>query len=188
MPATMQDLIVLFRYNTWADAKVFDLTAQQDSQTLQAPAPGTRDTVTGTLAHLASVEYAYLAMLEQRPPSSREEVLRWAAHDLAWFPDQMRQIGSGFVRLLESSTDDNLASLLDVPWFDFALTRRDGLIQVLSHSAQHRSQVLSWLSAQGIQTPDLDYVLMLREAHEASNPKRVRNPATERRLSTRPAS
>lgn len=164
MPDTMQDLIVLFRHNTWANAKVFDLAAQQDPQTLQATAPGTRDTVTGTLAHLASVEYAYLAMLEQRPPSSREEVMRWAAHDLAWFPDQMRQIGSSFVRLLESSTDDSLASPLNIPWFDFALTRRDGLIQVLSHSAQHRSQVLSWLSAQGIQTPDLDYVLMLREA------------------------
>jgi len=164
----MQDLVILFHHNTWANAKVFDLAAQQDPRTLQASALGTRDTVTGTLAHLASVEYAYLAMLEQRPPSSREEVMRWAAHDLTWFPEQMRQIGEAFVRLLESTTDDSLGLPLNVAWFDFQMTRRDGLIQVLSHSAQHRSQVLSWLSTQGIQTPDLDYVLMLREAHESS--------------------
>ena len=81
------------------------------------------------------------------------------------------------MRLLESSTDDRLASPLNVPWFDFALTRRDGLIQVLSHSAQHRSQVLSWLSRQGIQTPDLDYVLMLRETHEASKPQTREEPS-----------
>lgn len=164
----MQDLITLFHYNTWANAKVFDLAAQQDPHMVTSRAPGTRDTVTVTLAHLASVEYAYLGMLEERPSSSRDEVMRWAAHDLAWFPGQMRQIGASFVRLLESSTDESLAAPLSVPWFDFALTRREGLIQVLSHSAQHRSQVLSWLSAQGVRTPDLDYVVLMREAREAA--------------------
>jgi uncharacterized damage-inducible protein DinB len=78
----------------------------------------------------------------------------------------MLQIESDFVRLLESSSDDTLASPLNVPWFDFAMTCRDGLLQVLTHSAQHRSQVLSRLSAQGIATPDLDYVLMLREVQQ----------------------
>jgi uncharacterized damage-inducible protein DinB len=164
----MQDLIALFRYNTWANAKVFDLAAQQNSETLLATAPGTHGTVTTTLAHLASVEYAYLAMLEQRAPISREEVLRWAAHDIAWFPNTMREIGSRFERLLESSSHESLAAPLNVPWFQFTMSRQDGLIQVLSHSGQHRSQVLSWLSARGIETPDLDYVLMLREAHDAS--------------------
>jgi uncharacterized damage-inducible protein DinB len=167
----MQDLMTLFGYNTWANAKVFDLAAQQDPHIVTVSAPGTRDTVTVTLAHLASVEYAYLTMLERRTPSSREEMMRWAAHDLAWFPGQMRQIGAGFARLLETSTDESLAAPLNVPWFDFALTCREGLIQVLSHSAQHRSQVLSWLSAQGISTPDLDYVLMVREAREAARPR-----------------
>ena len=33
-----------------------------------------------------------------------------------------------------------------MPWFTFQLTARKGLRQVLTHSAQHRSQVLSWLS------------------------------------------
>lgn len=164
MPTPSRDLIALFQYNTWANAKVFNLAAEQDRETVRAAAPGTRDTVTGTLAHLAAVEYAYLRMLEQRPPGSREDMMRWAAHDLDWFPEQMRQIGSGYVRMLESSSDETLGSRLNVPWFDFAMTCRDGLLQVLTHSAQHRSQVLSWLSSQGIRTPDLDYVLMLREA------------------------
>ena len=30
MPTPMQDLITLFRHNTWANGKVFDLAAQQD--------------------------------------------------------------------------------------------------------------------------------------------------------------
>jgi uncharacterized damage-inducible protein DinB len=52
----MQDLIELFRHNTWANAKVFDLAAGLDSQLVNEAAPGTRDTVLGTLAHLAAVE------------------------------------------------------------------------------------------------------------------------------------
>jgi uncharacterized damage-inducible protein DinB len=75
----------------------------------------------------------------------------------------MRELGTRFVRLLESSTPQTLAAPLNMPWFTVQLTAREGLRQVLTHSAQHRSQVLSWLSAQGTPTPDLDYVLMLRE-------------------------
>jgi uncharacterized damage-inducible protein DinB len=159
----MQDLIELFRHNTWANAKVFDLTVGLDSQLVKEVAPGTRDTVLGTLAHLAAVEYAYLGMLDGHPPQSRQEVQAWAAHELNWFREQVRDLGDRFVRLLESSTPQTLAAPLNVPWFTFRLTAREGLRRVLTHSAQHRSQVLSWLSTQGIDTPDLDYVLMLQE-------------------------
>jgi uncharacterized damage-inducible protein DinB len=163
----IQDLIALFRHNTWANAKVFDLAAGLDSQLVREVAPGTRDTVLGTLAHLAGVEYAYIGMLDGHPPPSRQEVQAWATHDLSWFPDQMRDPGDRFVRLLESSTTETLAAPLNVPWFTFQLTAREGLWQVLTHSAQHRSQVLSWLSARGIDTPDVDCVFMLREERTA---------------------
>jgi len=162
------DLLELFRHNTWANLKVFHLAAQQPAAAVEAAAPGTRDTVLGTLAHLASVEYAYLRMLQRRPFASIEEVQRWAAHELSWFPEQMGQIGQDFRHLLETSTPEQLDQSLGVPWFPFEVTAREGLRQVLSHSAQHRSQVLSWLSAQGVATPDLDYVLMLREERAPS--------------------
>jgi uncharacterized damage-inducible protein DinB len=55
-----------------------------------------------------------------------------------------------------------------MPALNVPVTARDGLLQVLTHSSQHRSQVLSWLSAHGISTPDLDYVLMLREQRGGS--------------------
>jgi uncharacterized damage-inducible protein DinB len=159
----MQDLIELYRHNTWANAKVFDLAAGVDAQVVKEAAPGTRDTVFGTLVHLASVEYAYVRMIEGNPPQSLQEVQIWAANELSWCQQEMRELGARFVRLIESSTPDALAAALNVPWFTFQLTRREGLRQVLTHSAQHRSQVLSWLSTRGIETPDLDYVLMLRE-------------------------
>jgi uncharacterized damage-inducible protein DinB len=165
----MQDLIALFGHNTWANAKVFDLAANLDARFVRQVAPGTRGTVLDTLAHLAGVEYAYFGMLSGQPPQSRQEVQAWANHDLSWLAEQMRGVGDRFVRFLESSTPETLAAPLNVPWFTFRLMAREGLWQVLTHSAQHRSQVLSWLSTRGIDTPDLDYVLMLQEVRTGTS-------------------
>jgi hypothetical protein len=79
---------------------------------LKEAAPGTRDTVFGTLAHLASVEYAYVRMIEDNPPQSQKEVQTWAAHELSWFQQEMRELGARFMRFIESSTPDALAAPL----------------------------------------------------------------------------
>jgi uncharacterized damage-inducible protein DinB len=156
----MQDLIALYRHNAWANRKVFDLAFGVDAALLAAPAPGTRDTVTGTLKHLARVEYGYLAMMEQRAAEPRQE---YEARDFSWFSGHLDDVALGYQQLLASATDELLDRDMGIPWFDFPISVREGLRQVLTHSAQHRSQVLSWLSARGIETPDLDYALMLGE-------------------------
>jgi len=158
--SSVQDLLDLYRHNAWANRKVFDVALGQSPEQLRADAAGTRGSVSDTLTHLARVEYAYLVMMERRQPEQRETYL---AHDLAWFRDHVQELGQGYLQLLASATADDLQRDMRIPWFDFPVTVRDGLLQVLSHSAQHRSQVLSWLSSQGVETPDLDYVLMLQE-------------------------
>lgn len=156
----MQDLVDLYRHNAWANERVFAVVLGVDSGLLDAGAAGTHGTITSTLRHLARVEYAYLAMIQQQQQQEREEYM---AHELTWFRVHLRELGSGYLRLLASLGAEDLQRDLRIPWFDFPVTVRDGLLQVLTHSAQHRTQVLSWLSSRGVQTPDLDYVLMLQE-------------------------
>jgi uncharacterized damage-inducible protein DinB len=158
----MQDLIELFRYNAWANARVFDLVVGLDRELIEDEAPGTRDTVVGTLAHLLRVEDAYLAMTERRTLESPGSSDDYISRGLDWFSVRIREVGCAYVQLLESSSAEALEFDLGIPWFKFPVSAREGLRQTLTHSAQHRSQVLSWLSAKGIQTPDLDYVLMLQ--------------------------
>jgi uncharacterized damage-inducible protein DinB len=169
----MQDLADLFRYNAWANGRVFDIAAGQDAHTLDLEASGTRDTVANTLKHLAQVERVYLGTLEQRPVEWRNGQADYLAHDLGWFATHTQELGAGFLKLVDSAEPDQLARKLNIPWFDFAVTAREGLLQVLTHSAQHRSQVLSWLSGRGVPTPDLDYVVMLSEIrpHTSAPPR-----------------
>jgi uncharacterized damage-inducible protein DinB len=169
----MQDLADLFRHNAWANAKVFDLVVGLDPEVVALEASGTRDTVADTLKHLALVEHVYLALIEQRPLETLEERTTFQAHAVEWFAAHVRELGEAYVGLVESNAPRDWGRDLAIPWFDFAVTAREGLLQVLSHSAQHRSQVLSWLSGRGVQTPDLDYVLMLSEVrpHTSAPPR-----------------
>jgi len=159
--SNMSILADFYRYNAWANARVFAACAGQDAAALRQDAGGTLGSIEQTLKHLVGVEDVYLLMLQGQAPGQGEEREAYVAHDLAWFAQRTAQIGAGYQRLLAAQSEALLERALVVPWFDVPLTSRDGLLQVLSHSAQHRAQVLSTLGAQGVETPNIDYVFMV---------------------------
>lgn len=158
----MQTLRELFEYNAWANAQVFATCLSQDTTALDAAAPGTVGTITQTLQHLAQVELVYSMMLQDAALPSRESFEESVTQDLAWSTSTVAQTGSMYLAMIALADEAFLRAPLRVPWFDFALTKHDGFLQVLTHSAQHRSQVLSVLGQRGVTVPDLDFVLYLR--------------------------
>jgi uncharacterized damage-inducible protein DinB len=154
----------LYAYNTWANAQVFDICRGVDQAWLDEPAPGTHGTIAETLKHLVGVEAAYTHMLREEPLDSEGFQEAFLGHDLTWFAERAAQAGRDYAEILAGANDAYYGEPLHVPWFDFALTKHDGLLQVLSHSAQHRAQVFSVLGARGAAVPDLDYVLFIKSA------------------------
>jgi uncharacterized damage-inducible protein DinB len=163
MPSATDILADLFRYNAWANAKVFEACRGVEAARLEAAAPGTHGSIDDTLKHMVGVEDVYLVMLQDQPIGSGGNPEDYFAHDLTWFDERSVRVGESYLALLPRLDDAQLASSLKVPWFDFPLTKRDGLIQVLTHSGQHRAQVLSVLGAAGIDVPSIDYVLLVQE-------------------------
>lgn len=156
---TLQDL---YAYNTWANEQVFDVCRGIDQAQMDAAAPGTVGSITQTLAHMMGVEAAYILMLRGEMDAlsrMREEARSLTFRDWA---QRAAQLGQEYGALLESADAAFLDQPLRVPWFDFALTKHDGLLQVLEHSAQHRAQVFSVLGERGVKVPDLDFVLFVR--------------------------
>lgn len=158
----MRTLADLYAYNTWANAQVFAVCRDLDQARLDENAPGTHGTLTDTLQHLVQVETAYALMLRDEPLPPREARDEFFKHDLAWYAETTARAGQMYAELLANAGDTWYDEPLHVPWFDFALTKHDGLLQVLSHSAQHRAQVFSVLGQRGIEVPDLDYVLFVQ--------------------------
>ncbi|HEX6798333.1 MAG TPA: DinB family protein [Ktedonobacterales bacterium] len=158
----MRTLSDLYAYNAWANEKVFAVCRDVDQARLDENAPGTFGSITETLKHMAQVEMVYFLMLRDQPlPASQEARDEFFAHDLTWFAETLAHVGQGYIALLANADDAYYGQPLHVPWFDFALTKHDGLLQVLSHSAQHRAQVFSVLGQRGVEVPDLDYVLFV---------------------------
>ena len=155
----MRTLQALYAYNAWANARVFAVCRELDRDQLEARAPGTVGTLEATLKHTVSVEDAYAHMLQNRTPIAGGEREAYFAHDIPWFAKRAEGLGRTYQDILARAEASYFDAPLAVPWFDFALTKHDGLLQVLSHSAQHRAQVFSVLGERGLEVPDLDYVL-----------------------------
>ena len=164
----MKTLQRLFQYNAWANERVFRLCRELDPALLGADAAGTLGSLGLTLKHLVGVEDGYLARLsssdEAEALGSREA---YVAHDLDWFVERSLAVSSGYQALLAGRDETFLESELRIPWIKAPLTARDGLLQVATHSAQHRAQVLSTLGERGIKVPDVDYVFMMAEMQGA---------------------
>jgi uncharacterized damage-inducible protein DinB len=156
---TVEDL---YAYNTWANAQVFAICREVEQARLDEQAPGTYGTLTETLKHLVGVEVVYRQMLRDEALDDGGARDEFFAHDLAWFAERAAQAGREYTALLANVNAAFYDEPLHVPWFDFALTKHDGLLQVLSHSAQHRAQVFSVLGVHGVAVPDLDYVLFVQ--------------------------
>jgi uncharacterized damage-inducible protein DinB len=165
----MQTLIGFYRHNGWANARTFELCEQAAGGLLTDAAKGTRGTVDETIKHMVAVEAIYLSMVQgedvSRDLADRDQ---YFAQDRSWFFGRGRELSGEYLALLNQKDQAWLDGPLRVPWFDFPMTVHDGLIQVISHSAQHRAQVLSVLGQHGVEVPDLDYVLMLRETRTAA--------------------
>lgn len=162
---TLKDL---FAYNAWAHAVMFAVCGEREQAHLEAAAPGTLGTITETIKHMIGVEDVYAAMLRGRQideAGSREEYYN---HDIAWYSERAVHLGTTYQDLLDQATSAFYDEPLQIPWFDFALTKHDGLLQVLSHSAQHRAQVLSALGALGVHVPDVDYVQFVQQRQGTS--------------------
>jgi uncharacterized damage-inducible protein DinB len=158
----MRTLRDLYAYNAWANARVFAACRDVDRAQLEQAAPGTFGSIHETLTHMVGVEDAYLYMLRGEMPAAMGPREEYYAHDFAWFAERSARLGAQYQELLAGAAENFYDAPLHVPWFDFALTRHDGFLQVLSHSALHRAQVFSVLGERGQQVPDLDYVLFVQ--------------------------
>ncbi len=165
----MKTLLLLARYNAWANQRVFEVCAAVSTAELNEAAKGTVGSVGETLAHLVEVEDIYLLMLQGRDPGDVTKDDSYLTHDTPWFAQRSQALAGAYLATLEAQDEDWLESSFTVPWFGFPMSRRDGLLQVWTHSAQHRSQILSALGAHGIDVPDVDYIFMLSQDVDSSS-------------------
>ncbi|MGI8610556.1 MAG: DinB family protein [Candidatus Dormibacteria bacterium] len=177
----MNTLAESFRYNRWADARVFKVCERADAGLLIVDAGGTNGTVLSTLAHMCGTAEGFAALVSagaggRAAVGEAPEFLvtpagladGYSDHDLAWYGDRVAYLDSFFFDFVGGLDETSLGLSVEIPWFGFAISAQQILMQVLVHCAHHRSQVFSALGAQGVKVPDLDYIIMLAKERAPS--------------------
>ena len=159
------DLIILFDYYYWANARVLACAERLQPGQFTAARQTPHGSLRGALMHMLNVERSWRAVtLEGRSRPERipeEEIPDAAALIARWQPEE--QTTRGLLKALPEGS-------LDIPK---QVTDRSGkmhdwllwqpLYQVLNHATQHRSEAAMLLTEYNQSPGDLDFIFFLRE-------------------------
>ena len=148
MAEASSELIALARYNAWANERVFTACSRlSDDQLGRAVVYGP---TLELLRHLVHMQLNFLRMSQggtrQPPPEA----------DFASLRARVRELDAEYQHFLESAPD--LERTLHVLWFGFDLSVREAMLQALTHSIKHRTDVCIALPALGVDAPALDFI------------------------------
>jgi uncharacterized damage-inducible protein DinB len=145
-------LAEMFRHNLWANLRLLDTCATLDESILHATVEGTYGEIGATLSHLVDCETTYLYRLETGDPYPDDPP---AFSGIAPLIGQTRKNGDGLIRIASNHEPGRMVS---VAWHDgdtYELPAHVYLAQTITHSAEHRSQIATILTQQGIEPPDV---------------------------------
>lgn len=141
-----------FEYNLWANLRLLDACASLSDAQLDETMSGTFGSIRETLLHIFSSEEGYARSVTGTAPTPR-------LNELTTFPgfDELRQRAkqSGN-RLITASEQAKLDKILYLDEGTYPAAVIVVMIQAINHGVDHRSQIASLLSQQGIEPPDLD--------------------------------
>jgi uncharacterized damage-inducible protein DinB len=147
-------LAEFFRHNVWANLRVIDTCGEAGAEALAATISGTYGDIHATLVHLVAAEERYLARLigAPLPDLAREGD---PLPDLAALRERARRSGEGLLTVAAGADRDDVVRGV---WRGepFAIPRSTLLIQAINHGTDHRSQICTILTQQGIVPPDID--------------------------------
>ena len=202
----MNDVLVeLFRHKSWATLTLIEFCQSVPDEVLDATTPGTYGTIRDTLRHIVYTEEGYFARLTGKrladplPDGSAplEElagrIKRLSPHWEELAQDAfvaVRKVTTNFEYRVRVHTKEGVRTYIvdrtfravdGTRWvIDYKTSRHEGsavvMAQVIHHADDHRTHVLSVLSARGVEGPDLDVWSFADASGEA---KHVQVPSGE---------
>ena len=142
-----------YKFNLWANLRLLDACAQLTDAQLDATIIGTFGSIRETLMHMLSAEEGYVRSLTGKIPTTQLK-------GLSQIPglDELRQhaqwSGEALIAFAEQPGDMSRILHLDGGTYDAPLIIV--MIQAIDHGIDHRSQIATLMSQQGITPPDLD--------------------------------
>lgn len=157
------DIVVLYGYNDWANARVLRQAALVAPEQYTAPAPTPQGSLRGTLVHTLAAEAAWRRRWQGDSPTA---LLGEA--DLPIFADlrdRWEQEAEALHAFIAGLNDADLQRTVQ-----YATTKGQPkqnvlwhmMAHVVNHGTQHRSEAAMLLTGYGYSPGDLDFIVFLR--------------------------
>ena len=143
-------LVKLFEHHRWANLRAVEsCTGLTDAQ-LDATVPGTAGTIRHTLMHLAGAEQAYVMRLSGRQATYGEGDGWRGAEQLYQALDES---GRALIALAERANSDEVLPG-EYQGRPATLLAATVYIQAINHATEHRAQIATILTQQGVEPPN----------------------------------
>lgn len=155
-------LVSLFRYDVWANDRSFAAAA---ALAPDARSEGVTRTLFDLLSHLTGTEEGYLHLLRGTLEANLKQRRAWyrSLNGDARLHGRAREVSEEYLAHLASAGADELERCLLIPWLKTKVSAREALLQVIVHSIEHRADVSTVLTRNGVTAPALDLVYWIAD-------------------------
>lgn len=158
------EILLLYKYNAWANARIMSATAKVTLEEFLAPATYPHGGLRGTLTHTLFAEWLWRRRWQGESP-----VNRFKPEDFPTFEslkNRWQEEGKILMDSVESLSDEALNNT-----FHYADTKGNPyrnvlwhvMVHVVTHGMQHRSEAAAMLTDLGHSPGDIDLIVFLRE-------------------------
>ena len=157
-----QDILLLYQYNQWANARILNAAANLMEEQFVAPAAFPHGGLRATLVHALSAEWVWRTRWEGTSPTSMLKPgdfpdfqslrLRWA--------DEERRL----MNFVDGLSDERLNSTFDytnTSGKPFTKVLWHAMAHVVNHGTQHRAEVAAMLTDLGYSPGDIDLIFFV---------------------------
>ena len=160
-----QDILVLYQYNAWSNAKILDAASNVTQEQFLAPVPFPHGSLRGTLVHALFAEWVWPNRWEGIPPTVKlkpEDFPTFESLRSRWADEETR-----LMKFVANLTDDML-------YAKFRYTSTEGnphervlwesMAHLVNHGTQHKTEAAAILTGFGHSPGDIDLIVYLNES------------------------
>ena len=159
-----QDILTLYKYNAWSNAKILDAASRVTHEQLLAPVPFPHGSLRGTLVHAMFAEWVWRNRWDGTSPTFKLE------------PDQFPTFASLRARLADEEpklmkfaadvTDERLYTRFKYTSTEGVPHERvlwEAMAHLINHSTQHKTEAAAILTGFNHSPGDIDLILYFNE-------------------------
>jgi uncharacterized damage-inducible protein DinB len=157
-----QDIILLYQYNQWANAKILNAAANVITEQFLAPASFPHGGLRGTLVHALSAEWIWRTRWEGTSPThvlKPEEFPDFPSLRARWVEEEMRLMN--FVNGISDKRLNNTFDYKNTSGKPFTRVLWQAMAHVVNHGTQHRTEAAAILTDLGHSPGDIDLIFFV---------------------------